>query len=69
MEIRPQSAFIAFRAYCPLQTLLLSDLVRCGSLLQIVMYAWHLFLIFEVHQTAIMVCIGLPHPTRKFIFL
>ncbi len=38
---------------CPLQTILLSDLVGCGSPLQIVMAVGALFLNFEARQTAI----------------
>jgi hypothetical protein len=34
LEIWPQSAFTAFRALCPLQTILPSDLVGCDSQLQ-----------------------------------
>jgi hypothetical protein len=42
---RPQSAFTAFRALLSsAQTIPLSDLVRCDSLLQIVMAVWRAFL-------------------------
>ncbi len=40
---------------CPLQTILLSDLVGCGSPLQIVIAFW----------STIIVSIGLSHPTQK----
>ncbi len=38
---------------CPLQTILVSDLVGCGSPLQIVMAVWRTFFKFEARQTAI----------------
>jgi hypothetical protein len=50
---------------CPLQTVLLSDLVGCGNPLQIVMAIWRTFLKFEARQTVIVVCSGLPHPTHQ----
>ncbi len=50
---------------CPPQTVLLGYLVRCGSLLQIVMTILHTFLKFETCRTAIKVWSGLPHPTQQ----
>jgi hypothetical protein len=38
---------------CPLQTILLGDLLGCGCLLQIVITVWHIFCLIEAHQTAI----------------
>jgi hypothetical protein len=49
---------------CPLQTILLSDLVGCDSPLQKDMAVWHTFLKFEAHRTTIIVSSGLPHPTQ-----
>ncbi len=43
------------RPSCPLQTILLRDLVGCDRPLQIVNEVWHTFFQFEVHQTAIIV--------------
>ncbi len=55
---------------CPLQTILLRDLVGCGSPLQIVMAVWCSFFRFEARQTAITVCSRYPHPTKQVqIFL
>jgi hypothetical protein len=50
---------------CFLQTILLSDLVRCEILLQIAMAIWRAFAKFEAHQTAIIVSSGLPYPTHQ----
>ncbi len=52
---------------CPLQTILLSDLVRCGIPLQIVMPVWHAFL-FETCQTAITYSLqraAKPYPAKS----
>ncbi len=57
--------FLPLGPSCTLQTTLLSDLVGCGSPLQIVMAIWHTFLKFEARQTAIIVCSGLPHPIQQ----
>jgi hypothetical protein len=46
---------LPLRRYCPLQTILLSDLVGCDSPLQIVMATWR----------TIIVSRGLSHPTQK----
>ncbi len=43
LEIRPKNALTAIGPSCPLQTILLSDLVGCDSLLQIVMAVWRSF--------------------------
>ncbi len=56
LEIRPQSAFSAFRAFLPsVHCFLLSDLADCDSPLQIVMAFWG----------TIIVSRGLSHPTHK----
>jgi hypothetical protein len=55
LEIRPQSAFLHLGHSCPLQTILLNDLVGCDSPLQMVMAFWR----------AIIVSRGLSHPTQK----
>jgi hypothetical protein len=55
LEIRPQSAFSAYRGPLPLQTILLRDLVGCDSPLQIVM----------VFCRTIIFSRGLSHPTQK----
>ncbi len=47
--------FLPLGYSCPLQTILLSDLFRCDSRLQIVMAFWH----------TIIVSNGLSHPTQK----
>ncbi len=47
----------------PLQTILLSDLIGCDSLLQIVMAVWRTFLKFEALQIDITICSGQSHPT------
>jgi hypothetical protein len=39
---------LTLRTSCPLQAILLGDLVRCGSLLQVVMVVWRPFISFEV---------------------
>jgi hypothetical protein len=44
MEIMPQSAFTALGPSCPLQAILLGDLIGCGKSLQIVMAVWRTFL-------------------------
>ncbi len=49
--------------FCPLQTMLLSDLVGFDSPLQIEMAVWPPFLELEARQTAIIVSSGLSHPT------
>jgi hypothetical protein len=43
IEIRPQSAFLPLGPSCPLQTILLSDLVGFDSPLQIVLAVWCTF--------------------------
>ncbi len=48
---------------CPLQTILLSDLVRCDSPLQIEMAVCHNFYKFQAHRTTIIVSGGLQHLT------
>ncbi len=50
---------------CPLQTILLSDLVGCDSPLQIVMAIGCTFFKFEASQTAITICSRLSHPTHQ----
>jgi hypothetical protein len=50
---------------CPLQTILLSDLAGCGSLLQIVWAFGTLFKKFESCKTGIIVLCRLPHPTQQ----
>jgi hypothetical protein len=66
LDIRPQSALLPLGPSCPLQIILLSDLVVCGSQLQKVMALWRIFfLLFEARQTAIIVCIGFPHLTQQ----
>jgi len=52
--------------YCPLQTILLSDLVGCYSLLQIVMAVPCTFSKFEARQIAIIVSSGLHSCPCKF---
>jgi hypothetical protein len=53
---------------CPLQTILLSDLLGFDSPLQLVLDLWTAFLQLEVHQTAIKVSSGLPHLTQQVQF-
>jgi len=64
-EIRPQSAFTAFRALLPSASLFCwvnwSDV---APPLQIVMAVAHIFE-FEVLQTNIIVCRGLPQRTKQ----
>ncbi len=51
---------------CCLQTILMSDLVRSDSLLQIVMAVWRtFFLTFEVYQTANIAISGLSHSIKQ----
>jgi hypothetical protein len=54
--------------YCPLQTILLSDLVGCYSLLQIVMAVPCTFSKFEARQIAIIVSSRLHTCPGKFKF-
>jgi hypothetical protein len=54
--------------YCPLQTILLSDLVGCYSLLQIVMAVPCTFSKFQASQIAIIVSSGLHTCPGKFKF-
>ncbi len=49
---------------CPLQTILLSDLVWYDSPLQIEMVVWRAFFKFKASQLAMIVCYRLPHPTQ-----
>jgi hypothetical protein len=55
LEIRPQSVLLHLGHSCPLQTILLGDLVGCDSALQIVMAIWR----------TIIVSRGLSHQTQK----
>ncbi len=57
LVIRPESAFSVFGRSCPLQTILLSNLVGCDSPLQIVMAFWGTIIISR----------GLSHPTQKVL--
>ncbi len=50
---------------CPLQTILLSDLLGCGSPLQILMAVWRTFFKFEARQMATTICRGLSRPTQQ----
>jgi hypothetical protein len=51
---------------CPLQTILLNDLVGCGSPLQILMSLWRTFYNFKhAKQPLYVVCSGLLQPTRQ----
>jgi hypothetical protein len=50
--------FLPVGRSCPLQTILLSDLVGCDSPLQIVIAVW----------LTIIVSRGLSHPTQKVLF-
>ncbi len=50
---------------CPLQTILLSNLVWFDSTLQIVKVATHTFLKFEARKMTIIVCSRLSHPTQQ----
>jgi hypothetical protein len=50
---------------CPLQAILLRDLVGFDSLLRIIMAIWRTFLKFETRKTAIIVSRGLSNPSRK----
>ncbi len=50
---------------CLLQTILLSDLIRCDSPLQIAMAIWRTFLKFGACQTAIIVSSRLPHQAQQ----
>ncbi len=50
---------------CPLQTILLNDLIGCNSSLHIVIAVWCTFFKFNGHQTTIIVSRGLPHPTHQ----
>jgi hypothetical protein len=59
---------LSLKPSCPLQAILLVDLFRCGSPLQIVMAVWQAFLKFEVHQTAIIVCNRLPQVAKQVKF-
>ncbi len=65
LEIRPQSACTIFRALLPSANYLLSDLVGCGSPLEIVLAVWHTFFQFDARQTTIIVCSGLPHQIQQ----
>ncbi len=51
----PKVPFLPLGRFCPLQTILLSDLVGCDSPLRILMAFWH----------TIIVSRGLSHPTQK----
>ncbi len=70
LEMRRQkSAFTAFRALSrPLQTILLSDLVRCGSPLQKVTPVWGTLFKFEVHKHPLWSAAGSNTQTNKFKF-
>jgi hypothetical protein len=52
--------FLPLGRFCPLQTILKSDLFGCDSPLQIVMAPF-----LKVRQTAIIVSRGLSHPTQE----
>jgi hypothetical protein len=52
-------------SFCLLQTILLSDLVGCDSLLQIVIIPWHTSFKFEARQTAITISRGLLRLTQQ----
>jgi hypothetical protein len=47
----PRSGLLPLGPSCPLQTILLSDLIGCGSLLQKVMAVWRTFFKFDACQT------------------
>ncbi len=57
--------FFFIRLSCPLQAILLGVLVGCCSPLQIVMAVWQDYFLFEMRQTASIICRGSLPPTQQ----
>ncbi len=63
--MRPKIHLLPLGPSCPLQTILLSDLVWYDSPLQIVMVVWRALKKCKASQLAMIVCYRLPHPTQQ----